>query len=352
MKHLSKKDQQFASDNCSGMCPEALNYLVEANKGHEFSYGEDHWTESACNMFREIFETDCEAFFVFNGTAANSLSLASLCQPYHSIICHEYSHIETDECGAPEFFSGGSKLLLGKGTNGKLLPESIEELINSGREIHFPKPKVVSITQSTELGTVYRQQELLDIYKVTKRNNLKLHMDGARFANALAMLGLTPKEISWQCGVDVLCFGGVKNGLAVGEAILFFNKQLADDFAYRCKQAGQLSSKMRFLAAPWVGLLKDNVWLQNAKHSNQCAALLESHIRQIPELKIMYPREVNALFVRMPENLANALYQKGWHFYSFITTDCYRLMCSWNTTEEGILEIVSDIKDCLSKSKH
>jgi threonine aldolase len=348
MKVKVSKQQQFASDNCSGMCPEALKYLIEANEGHEFSYGDDHWTETACNSFRELFETDCEAFFVFTGTAANSLSLASLCHSYHSIICHEYSHIETDECGAPEFFSGGSKILLGKGSNGKLDPGSIEDITSSGREIHFPKPKVVSITQSTELGTVYRQAELLDIYKVTKRNNLRLHMDGARFANALDTLGVTPKEISWQCGVDVLCFGGVKNGLAVGEVILFFNKQMAEDFAYRCKQAGQLSSKMRFLAAPWVGLLKDNVWLRNARHSNQCAAILESKIRQIPELKILYPREVNAVFVQMPEYLSKALHQKGWHFYSFITSDCIRLMCSWDTTEESIQEFILDLKSCLT----
>ena len=351
MKNSVTKQHQFASDNCSGMCPEALKYLIEANADHEVSYGDDHWTETACNSFRTIFETDCDAFFVFTGTAANSLALASLCRSYHAIICNENSHIETDECGAPEFFSGGSKLLLGKGQNGKLDPKSIEDILGNGREIHFPKPKVVSLTQSTELGTVYTQAELLEIYKVTKRNNLRLHMDGARFANALVTLDVTPKEISWQCGIDVLCFGGVKNGLAVGEVILFFNKQMAEDFAYRCKQAGQLSSKMRFLAAPWVGLLKDNVWLRNAKHSNQSAAILESQIKQIPELKILYPREANAVFVQMPENISEALYRMGWHFYSFISDDCIRLMCSWDTTEESIHEFISDVKSCLA-GKH
>jgi threonine aldolase len=351
MKNTIVKQQQFASDNCSGICPEAMQYLIESNKGHEYSYGEDHWTETACNSFREIFETDCEAFFVFTGTAANSLALASLCQSYHSIICQENSHIETDECGAPEFFSGGSKILLGKGKNGKLDPKSIEDILNNGREIHFPKPKVVSLTQATELGTVYTQAELLDIYKVTKRNNLRLHMDGARFANALVTLGVTPKEISWQCGIDVLCFGGVKNGLAVGEVILFFNKQLADDFAYRCKQSGQLSSKMRFLAAPWVGLLKDNTWLRNAKHANQSAAILESKIKEMLELKILYPREANAIFVRMPVNISEAMFAKGWHFYSFISPDIIRLMCSWNTTEESINEFIVDLKSCITKGE-
>ncbi len=349
MEDINFKKQQFASDNCAGICPEALQSLINANQGHAISYGDDPWTAEACDLFREIFEIDCEAFFVFTGTAANSLSLASLCRPYNSIICHENSHIETDECGAPEFFSNGAKILLGNGTNGKLDPKSIEFIVNKRSDIHFPKPKVVSLTQSTELGTVYTQSELNEINATTKKYGLHIHMDGARFANALVTLGTKPKEISWQCGVDVLCFGGVKNGLAVGEAILFFNRQMADEFAYRCKQAGQLSSKMRFLAAPWVGILKNNVWLHNAKHANHCAVLLEEQIKKIPELKIVYPREANAVFVQIPKKVSDALHEMGWHFYSFISADNARFMCSWDTTEESIYELITDIKTCLSK---
>jgi threonine aldolase len=340
--------RQFASDNCSGMCPEAVQSMLEANQGFEFSYGDDHWTAKVCDGFRELFETDCEVFFVFNGTAANSLALASLCQSYNSIICADTSHVETDECGAPEFFSNGAKLLLGKGIQGKLQPESIETIVNSGRGIHFPKPRAVSVTQSTELGTVYRPAELLELNKVIKRHNLRFHMDGARFANAAAELGATPKEISWQCGVDVLCLGGTKNGLAVGDAVIFFNKSLAKDFAYRCKQAGQLASKMRFLAAPWLGLLKDNTWLKNASHANRCAAVLDGELRKIPEVEILIPRQANAVFVRMPPGIIQALHDKGWHFYTFIGTDGVRLMCSWDTREESIRELVGEIKSSLA----
>jgi len=341
------KLQQFASDNYSGICPEAFESLEKANCGHELSYGEDHWTEEACNLFRKLFETDCEVFFVFNGTAANSLALASLCQSYHSIICYEYAHIETDECGAPEFYSNGAKLLSGTGENGKIHPDSIEKIVTKRSDIHYPKPKAISITQATELGTVYTTEDLHKIKKVAEKYNLKIHMDGARFSNAVASLDVEPKDISWKCGVDVLCFGGTKNGLPLGEAIIFFNKALSEDFEYRCKQAGQLASKMRFLAAPWIGILKNNIWLKNARHSNHCAEILEEQLRAIDEIEIMFPRQVNSVFAKMPENVVQYLYNQGWHFYSFIGVGGSRLMCSWDTTEETIQEFVKDIKDAI-----
>lgn len=338
--------QQFASDNYSGICPQAMQALNLANQGYDFAYGEDRWTAEAADLLREAFETDCEVFFVFNGTAANSLALASLCQSYHSIICADSSHVETDECGAPEFYSNGAKLLLGQNQAGKLDPKSLEELITKRIDIHYPKPKVVSLTQVTELGTAYTPAELLNIYKVSKKYDLKLHMDGARFANAVAALDLTPKEISWQCGVDVLCLGGTKNGLAVGEAVIFFNKALAEDFAYRCKQAGQLASKMRFIAAPWVGILKDGVWLENATHANYCAQKLDAELRAISEIEIAFPSQANSVFVNLSPKVAHALEQKGWHFYSFIGGSA-RFMCSWDTCEESIQALVEDVKDVI-----
>jgi threonine aldolase len=337
----------FASDNCSGMCPEAVQSLLDANPGYEVSYGEDHWTAQVCDQLRGVFETDCEVFFVFNGTAANSLALSALCQSYNSVICADTSHVETDECGAPEFFTNGAKLLLGQAVEGKLQPESIEIIATSGRGIHFPKPRVVSVTQATELGTVYSPAELQAIHAAARKFQLRFHMDGARFANALAHLNVSPKEISWQCGVDVLCLGGTKNGLAVGDAMIFFDKALAEDFAYRCKQAGQLASKMRFLAAPWIGLLKNGTWLKNAAHANQSAAALESHLKKIPELKILIPCQANSVFVRMPQALIHTLHEKGWHFYNFIGEDGVRLMCSWNTREEDIEEFIADVKNSL-----
>ncbi|MFZ6026864.1 MAG: threonine aldolase family protein [Chloroflexota bacterium] len=338
--------QQFASDNYSGICPEAVQALNAANQGHVLSYGDDPWTAEAADLIREAFETDCEVFFVFNGTAANSLALASLCRSYHSIVCADSSHIETDECGAPEFYSNGAKLLVARNSAGKLAPPSIEELVTKRSDIHYPKPKAVSVTQATELGTVYTPAELLNIYRVSKKHNLKLHMDGARFANAVAALGLTPKEISWQCGVDVLCLGGSKNGLAIGEAVVFFNKTLAEDFAYRCKQAGQLASKMRFIAAPWAGILKDGAWLQHAAHANRCARLLENELRTIPEIEIASPCEANSVFVNLPPKIALALEQKGWHFYTFIGGSA-RFMCSWDTSEESIRALIEDMKSVI-----
>lgn len=336
--------EQFASDNYSGICPEALKYLLKANEGHDYPYGDDFWTKEACNMLREVFETDCEIFFALTGTAANSLALATMCESYHSIICCDTSHIETDECGAPEFYSNGAKLLLAKGINGKAQPDSVEQVILKRNDIHYPKPKIISLTQATELGTIYKYEELQEIKTIAQKYKMKLHMDGARFANALAALKVKPKEISWQCGIDVLCLGGTKNGISIGEAVIFFNKELAEDFAYRCKQAGQLTSKMRFIAAQWYGILKENAWLKNALHANNCAAYLESKLKEISGIEIMFPREANSVFLKLPENVIDALRKKGWRFYTFIGVDGVRLMCSWNTTEKRINEFVSDIK--------
>jgi len=340
---MSHKPQQFASDNYSGICPEAFEYLAKANKDHDFSYGDDQWTTKAANLFREFFETDCEVFFVFNGTAANSLALSALCQSYHSVICQELAHIETDECGAPEFFSNGAKLLLAKGDDGKLNPESVMEIIHKRTDIHYPKPKVLSLTQATEVGTVYSKEELHALAETAREYKLNIHMDGARFANAIATLKLQPKEITWQCGIDVLCFGGIKNGLGIGEAVVFFNKTLSEEFDYRCKQAGQLSSKMRFMSAPWIGLLENNAWSKNAQNANHCAALLEEKLKAFPQLSIMFPRQANSVFVLMPPALREYLDKKGWHFYTFIGLGGVRFMCSWDTREESIDSLMADI---------
>jgi threonine aldolase len=344
---LDSNLEQFGSDNYSGICPEALEYMLQANQGSAPAYGDDIWTQKATDYFRSLFETDCEVFFVFNGTAANALSLAALCQSYHSVICHETAHIETDECGAPEFASNGSKLLLGKGINGKLTPETIEAIVQKRTDIHYPKPKVISLTQATETGTLYSIDELLAIRDVAERYHLRIHMDGARFANAVAAMNVTPAELTWKCGVDVLCFCGTKNGMAIGEAIIFFNRALAEDFAYRCKQAGQLASKMRFIAAPWLGLLETGAWLRNAQHANECAAYLEQQLSQIPGVELLYPREVNALFMRLPEPTIAELRAKGWLFYNFIGAEGVRFMCSWATTRSRIDQLVQDVKQSM-----
>ncbi len=339
--------RQLASDNYSGICPEALSALLEANQGDAPAYGNDAWTQRATDRFRELFETDCEVFFVFNGTAANSLALAALCQSYHSVICHEIAHIETDECGGPEFASNGSKLLLAQGAQGKLDPANVERLIIRRSDIHYPKPKVISVTQATELGTVYTLDELRELRKLAHQYGLKMHMDGARFANALVELDLTPAQLSWQAGIDVLCLGGTKNGMAVGEAILFFDRELATDFAWRCKQAGQLASKMRFIAAPWLGLLNTGAWLRNARQANAMAAALEQQLQNIPGLHPLFPRQANSVFLELPLPVIQTLHAKGWQFYTFIGVGGARLMCSWNTPREAIDQFVDDLQNAL-----
>ena len=336
--------RQFASDNYAGICPEAWNALVAANRSHAPAYGDDALTARACDALRELFETDCEVFFVSSGTAANALALASLCQSYHSIICHELAHIETDECGAPEFFSNGTKLLVVEGDEGKVRPEIVESLARKRCDLHFPQPRAVSISQATELGTVYQLDELGALGDTCRRLGLKLHVDGARFANAAASLGVAPKEITWQAGVDVLSFGGAKNGLAIGEAVVFFDRQLANGFEFRCKQAGHLLSKLRFVAAPWVGLLESGAWLRNAQHANRMATRLAEKLADIAAIEIMLPPQANSVFVRMQPAHRDALRERGWRFYDFIGAGGARLMCSWDTTDEDVEAIVADLR--------
>lgn len=338
----TRQRYQFASDNTAAICPEAWAALAEANREAAVSsYGEDAWTKRVSDRVREIFETDCATFLVFNGTAANSLALAQLCQPFHSVLCHERAHIETDECGAPEFFSGGAKLLRVGGVNGKLDLNHAAEVLARHRDVHSSKPRVLSLTQATELGTVYTTNELDAVAAFAKKHALAVHMDGARFANAIASLGCCPKEITWQRGVNVLAFGGTKNGAAAGELIVFFNRELAREFDYRAKQGAQLASKMRFVAAPWAGLLADDVWLKNARHANEMARLLEKKLRSLGLTKFAFPREANALFLHLPNETATRLRTRGWHFLKFIEPDIYRLMCSWSTTENEIEEFVA-----------
>jgi threonine aldolase len=235
-------------------------------------------------------------------------------------------------------------VLLIPGPNGKLEPEGVERMVKKRSDIHYPKPRAVSLTQATELGTVYTPDEIKAIWAKAKTLGLKIHMDGARFANAVASLGVAPKEITWQAGVDVLCFGGTKNGIPVGEAVVFFNAELAREFEYRCKQAGQLASKMRFISAPWVGMLTDGVWLRHAASANKMAAYMEEKLRRIPEIKILFPRQANAVFAELPRSVIDGLRARGWKFYTFIGQGGCRLMCAWDTTPEDVDSFVADLE--------
>ena len=338
-----ERRRNFASDNASGVCPEAWAAMAEANAaGHCPSYGADSYTQRATDAFRELFETDCDVYFVFNGTAANSLALASLCQSYHSVVCHESAHVETDECGAPEFYSNGSKLLLCPGPLGKLTPGVVRAVVTKRTDIHYPRPRALSVTQPTELGTTYSLDEVSALSATAHELGLRVQMDGARFGNGVVSLKCSPAELTWKAGVDVLCFGGSKNGMAVGEAVIFFKRDLSEEFAARCKQAGQLASKMRFLAAPWLGMLKDDAWLRHAGRANAMAKRLEAGIERVPAAKILHPVQANSVFVELPAGVADQLRGRGWLFYSFIGGGG-RLMCSWDTAEADVDALLADL---------
>src|SRR5215469_6058660 len=333
----------FASDNTAAICPEAWIALEQANTHYASSYGEDEWTAKVCERIRQIFEVDCDVYFVFTGTAANALGLAQLCQPFHGVICHERAHIQTDEGGATEFYTRGAKLFLTNSSDGKIDLGQAEKLFAQQVELHGHMMHAISIAQATELGTVYTPDEVEAISAFARAHRMLLHMDGARFANAVASLGCAPKTITWKAGVDVLSFGGTKNGVAVGELVVFFDKKASGDFQYRVKQAGHLGSKMRFLAAPWLGLLKEDVWLRNARHANEAARELAQRLRNEAGIENVFLVESNAVFVQLGEQHVWDLHARGWRFYKFLEPDIYRLMCSWSTTDEDISMLVADL---------
>ncbi len=336
----------FASDNTAGICPEALAALAAANAGRVPSYGDDTHTAEAKRRFADVFERECDVFFVFNGTAANALVLAALCQRHHAVLCHAMSHVDTDECGAPEFFTGGSKVLPIAGEQAKLRAADLAPVLHRGHGVHFPKIRALSLTQSTELGTVYRPDELNALSEFAQANGLVVHMDGARFANAAAAArehGWSPADLTWRAGVDVLCFGGTKNGLLTTEAVVFFNRELAREFDYRVKQSGQLSSKMRFASAQWTEVLRDGAWLRHGAHANRQAQALAAGLRALG-CKLLAPVEANGVFVELAPPVFAALEARGWHFYKFVGEHGYRLMCSWETRDADVAAFLADAR--------
>ena len=338
--------QQFASDNNAGMCPAALDaFLAENQAGHAVGYGDDDVTAKAVRAVRDLFETDCEVFFAFNGTAANALLLSQICRSYNAVIAHAFSHVEWDEAGAVSFYSGGATTLTADTPAAKLTTDAVEALATKFEGVHHVKAAVLSLTQSTELGTVYQPNELAALCALARRHGLRVHMDGARFANAVATLGTRPAEITWKLGVDALSFGGVKNGLAVGECMVIFDKSLAAEFGWRVKQAGQLNSKMRLATAPWLGLLQNDAWLSNAHHANAMAQRLAEGITRIEGIELMHPVEANAVFADIPVDRQTAVREKGWSFYTFVPPTGCRLMCAWDTQPETVDRFIADISE-------
>jgi threonine aldolase len=334
---------QFASDNNAGVCPEALAALVEANRGHAPGYGADDWTRAASDAIRAAFDTDCDVYLVFNGTAANSLALASICRSTDAVICHANSHVNVDECGAPEFFSGGAKLLTVQTPHAKLVPDAIAPLATPAHDEHGSRPRALALTQATEFGTVYTPNELRALCEMAHARGMKVQLDGARFANAVASLDCAPADISWRAGVDVLCLGGTKNGLPFGEAIVFFDRALGEEFLRRRKQGGQLASKMRFLAAPWSAIMNNGVWLKHAAHANAMARRLATALEKLPGVALIAPVEANGVFVDLPVRAIDAVRAKGWRFYNFVGATGVRFMCAWDTPLEAVDRFAADI---------
>src|SRR5437588_5218470 len=308
-----KPVRSFASDNNAGIHPEVLKAIAAANEGHVVGYGDDPYTESAIRKFHEHFGSDIAVFFVFNGTAANVLGLKALTDSYHAVICTEAAHIYNDECGAPEKFTG-CKLIPIPTSDGKLTVEMIGHAYHGIGDQHHVQPRVVSITQSTEMGTVYQPEEIRALAQFAHQHEMLLHTYVARISNAAASLGQTLRQATRDLGVDVLSFGGTKNGLMGGEAVVFFNRRLAEDFLYLRKQGMQLASKMRFIATQFESLLTGDLWLKNARHANQMAKLLEKELCKIPAVEIVYPVEANGVFARIPRE-AIAKIQKRYFFY-------------------------------------
>ena len=350
MSATVQPDYTFASDTTAGLTPEAEAAFAGANTGSAPSYGDDAWTARARELISGIFATPCEVFFVGSGTAANALALAQYCRSHHSIICHGSSHVDTDECGAPEFFTGGSKVITLAGANGKLQPADVEPVFARGHGVHYPKAGALSLTQSTELGSVYTPDEIRALSALAKARGLAVHMDGARFANAAATLaarGVAPADFTWRAGIDVLTFGGTKNGMHATEAVVFFHPDQAREFEYRVKQGGQLAAKQRFAAAQWVAMLESGAWLRHAAHANAMAQKLAAALRTVPGLRLLLEPEANGVFVELPPAVVASLEARGWHFYRFIGEHGYRLMCSWATPPEAIGRFVADVRTAL-----
>jgi threonine aldolase len=329
----------FSSDNVAGIAPEILAALAAANAGTEQSYGADAVSARVERRLAEIFEHEVAVFPVATGTAANALALATLVPPWGVVYCHEEAHVAVDECGAPEFYAAGARIAGIAAPHGKIGAAHLAALLPGGQGVvHHMQPAAISLTQASEAGTVYRGHEIAAIAELARRHGLGLHVDGARFANALVHLGCAAADITWRAGVDVLSFGATKNGAAAAEAVIFFDPAKAANFAFRRKRGGHLFSKMRFLSAQLDAYLENDLWLRNARHANAMATRLADGLRQIPGVHLRHPVEANELFVEMPNTLIETLFARGFQFYRWDGPDsnCVRLVTAFNTAADDV----------------
>ena len=343
---LTKPTRGFASDNNAGVHPEVMDAIVRANQGHVIAYGDDPYTRSAIAKFEEYFGSGISVFFTFNGTGANVLGLQALNRPYHAVLCSDYAHIYTDECGAPEKHTG-CKLIPLAHQDGKITLEQVRHAYHGIGDQHHVQVRVISITQSTEMGTVYQPEEIRGLAQFAHEHEMFLHMDGARIANAAVTLGQTLRQATRDLGVDVLSFGGTKNGIMGGEAVVFFDPEVASDFLFLRKQGMQLNSKMRFVSAQFEALLTNDLWKRGAEHANRMAKLLEVELRKVPQVRIVWPVESNGVFAQIPRPAIEGIKER-YFFYPWIEEECIvRWMCSFDTTEEDVREFVKVVAEAV-----
>ncbi|MEG3845868.1 low specificity L-threonine aldolase [Microcoleus sp. herbarium19] len=335
----------FCSDNATGISPEIMAAIAAANCGAAMPYGDDEYTQCLQVKFSDLFETSVTVFPVATGSAANALGLGVVTPPYGAVYCHAESHINLDECGAPEFFTGGAKLVTLTGDRAKIKAETLGQMLDKAGAgvVHHVQPAAVSITQTTEAGTVYNPAEISQISEVVRSHNLYLHMDGARFANAVASLGCSPADITWRAGVDILSFGATKNGAMAAEAVVFFNRELAKTFPFYRKRSGHLFSKMRFLSAQLEAYITDDLWLKNAAHANNMAAKLAAGLAGVETVKFCHPVEANEIFMQLPESVIAAVLAEGFQFYRWDKCTV-RLVTAFNTKEEDVIALVAAVK--------
>ena len=334
----------FASDNVTSACPEVMGALIQANSGIAGSYGDDEWSSILKTTLSEVFETEVEVYLAVTGTASNALALSALTPVFGKIYCHELSHINTDECGAPELFTGGAKLNPMRSSNGRIIASELDEIVRGSGNVHVTQPSVVSITQSCETGTVYPLEEIQEISKIAHKHKMSVHMDGARFANAIVSLDVSPAEMTWKSGIDVLTLGGTKNGCLAAEAIIFFKSEMVGKFPFLHKRSGQLLSKMRFISSQMNAYVSDDVWIKNARHANVMAKILSEGLNHFSNIELAYPTQSNEVFVHLPRDVINYLNNSGYDVNEEeLDGKAVRFETAWDTRLDDIENLLEKL---------
>ena len=344
--NTKRKRVKFASDNVAGACPEILDAIIKANDGIAPPYGNDEISGVLQEKFSKIFEKDVVVYPTASGTASNALALSAISPVFGNIYCHKFSHINVDECGAPEFYTGGAKLIPLTGIDGKITSDELENNIGGFGIVHHTQPSIVSITQATETGEVYTLDQIKNISKVAHKHKLKMHMDGARFANALVSLDVSPAEMTWKSGIDILSFGATKNGCIAAEAIVIFNKDLVGNLPFLLKRSGHLLSKMRFVSAQLDAYISNDVWLRNARHANEMAKKLSDGLVSSNQVKLEYPTEANEVFVKLPKKMVEHLNSEEYMMSNDeLDGKTVRLVTAWNTKSNEVKDFLNTIFD-------